>query len=133
MSEKILIVEDNPLNMRLIELALRAKGYTLLKATDGKEVIDAVVKELPDIILLDIQLPDISGLEIARRLKKNQAFKHIPIIAVTACAMKGDKERILEAGCNAYLPKPINIRKLPDKVAEMLLKQQRQKPNPTWK
>ena len=121
MNKKILIVEDNPLNMRLIELALRAKGYTLLKATNGKEAIDVTVKEQPDIILLDIQLPDISGLEIARRLKKNQAFKHIPIIAITACAMKGDKERILEAGCNAYLSKPINIRKLPGKVAEMLL------------
>ena len=121
MNKKILIVEDNPLNMRLIELALRAKGYTLLKATNGKEVIDIVVKELPDIILLDIQLPDICGLRIARRLKKNQALKHIPIIAITACAMKGDKERILKAGCNAYLPKPINIRKLPDKIAEMLL------------
>ena len=79
---------------------------------------------------MDIQLPDISGLEIARRLKKNQAFKHISIIAITAYAMKGDKERIVEAGCDAYLPKPVNVRKLPGKVAEMLLRQQTPKPNP---
>ena len=130
MKEKTLIVEDNPLDMRLIELTLRAKGYTLLKATNGKEAIGVAAREQPDIIILDIQLPGISGLKVARRLKEALAFRHISIIAVTAYAIKGDKERILEAGCDAYLSKPINTRELPGKIAKMLLRRQRPKPNP---
>jgi len=125
MNKKILIVEDNPSNMRLIKLALRAKGYTLLEAIDGKEAIDVVLKEQPDIIILDIQLPKMSGIEVAGKLKKNPVFRHIPIIAVTAYAMKEDKEKIIQSGCDAYLSKPINVRKLPGKIDEILLRQQK--------
>lgn len=125
MKEKILIVEDNPLNMKLIEMILRPKGYTLIAATDGEEALDAAIREKPDLIIMDLNLPKVSGLEATRRLRQIPAFNHIPIIAVTAHAMKGDEEKIIEAGCDAYLPKPIDTRQLPRVIAEMLLQSQR--------
>ena len=127
MKEKILIVEDNPINMRLIEMTLRAKNYTLLQATDGEEALDVAKEGRPDLILMDIQLPKIDGLEVTRRLKKTKAFRRIPVIAMTAYAMKGDKERAIEAGCDAYLSKPINTRELPGMIAEMLSQRQKVK------
>ena len=120
MNEKILIVEDNPQNMRLIEMVLRTKGYTLLKATDGEEAMDMALRELPDLVIMDIQLPKLSGLEVTRKLKETPAFSQIPIICLTAYAMKGDKERFIDGGCDAYLSKPINTRELPGVIAEML-------------
>jgi len=120
MREKILIVEDNPQNMRLFEMVLRAKGYILLKATDGEEALDMATRERPDLIIMDIRLPKMNGLEVTRKLRKTPAFSHTPIIGVTAYAMKGDEERIIESGCDAYLPKPINTRELPEVIAEML-------------
>ena len=125
MQEKILIVEDNPRNMRLLEMTLKVKGYSLLKATDGEEALDMAMTERPDLIIMDIQLPKIDGLEVTRKLKNTQAFSHIPIIALTAYAMKGDKEKAIDAGCDAYLPKPINTRELPGVIAKMLLKRQK--------
>ncbi len=127
MNKKILIVEDNPQNMRLFEMVLRAENYTLLKATDGEEALDIAMRERPDLIIMDIQLPKINGLEVTRKLKNTQAFSHIPIIAITAYAMKGDKERVIDAGCDAYLSKPINTRELPEIIAEMLLQRQKDK------
>ena len=124
MKQKVLIVEDNPLNMRLIEMVLKSNSYTLLKATDGEEALDIATREQPDLVLMDIRLPTVSGLEVARRLKENPAFSHIPIIALTAHAMKGDKEKAIEAGCDSYLSKPINTRELPRLVADMLLRRQ---------
>ena len=128
MKKKILIVEDNPQNMRMLEMALRAKSHNLLKAADGEEALDMVVRERPDLIIMDIELPKLSGLEVARRLKKNPALSHIPIIAVTAYAMKGDKEKAIEAGCDTYLSKPVNTRELPRVVADMLLQQPEDSP-----
>jgi len=128
MKEKILIVEDNPLNMRLIEMTLRAKDYTLLKATDGEEALDTAKRERPDIILMDIRLPKMSGLEVTRKLRQIPTFSHIPIIGVTAYAMKGDSERVIEAGCDMYLSKPINTRELPEVIAKVLLQRQKDKP-----
>lgn len=125
MKQKILIVEDSPPNMRLIEMTLRPKGYELLKATDGEEALDIAIREKPDLIMMDLNLPKVSGLEVTERLRQMPAFNHIPIIAVTAHAMKGDEEKIIEAECDAYLPKPINTHQLPRVVAEML--RQRQK------
>jgi len=110
MNQKILIVEDNPQNMRLIEMVLRAKGYTLLKATDGEEALDTAIRERPDLIIMDIQLPKLNGLEVTMKLRETPALSHIPIIAVTAYAMTGDKERFIDGACDAYLSKPI-IRK----------------------
>ncbi len=131
MKEKILIVEDNPQNMRLIEMLLRTKSYTLLKATDGEEAMNIATTEQPDLIIMDMQLPKVSGLEVTRRLRQMPSFSHIPIIAVTAYAMKGDKEKFIEAGCDAYLSKPLNTRELPNVISEILFHRQ-QKDNPSF-
>ena len=102
-------------------MTLRAKGYILLKATDGEEALDMATRERPDLIIMDIQLPKLSGLEVTRRIRRMPEFNCIPIIALTAYAMKGDSEKFIEAGCDAYLSKPINTRELPEMIAEMLL------------
>jgi len=101
LKEKILIVEDNPQNMRLMEMTLRAKDYTLLKAIDGRESLDMAMKERPDLIIMDIQLPKLSGLEVTRRLRQMPAFSRTLIVAVSANAMKGNMENFTEAGCDA--------------------------------
>ena len=120
MKEKILIVEDNPQNMKLSEMILGVKGYTLLRATDGEEALDMAMKERPDLIIMDVWLPKMNGLEVTRRLRETPAFSRTPIIAVTAYAMKGDREKVIESGCDAYLSKPIDTRELPEVIAEML-------------
>ena len=127
MKDKILVVEDNPQNMRLFEMILSDRGYTLLKAVDGEEALDVAVREPPDLVIMDIQLPGMNGLEVTKKLRENSAFSRIPIIAITASAMKGDKEAAIGAGCSAYLSKPFNIRELTGMIAEILL--QRQKDN----
>jgi len=120
MKEKILIVEDNPMHMRLIEMTLRGKNYTLLKATDGQEALNIAKRERPDLIVMDIRLPKINGFEVAKKLRENPAFSRTPIIAITAYAMKGDRERVIESGCDVYLSKPINTRELPQVIAQVL-------------
>ena len=130
MKKKILIVEDNPQNMRLLEMLLGAKGYTLLKAIDGEEAVNLATSERPDLIIMDIQLPKMNGLEATRQLRQSPDFSHTPIIAITAYAMKGDREKFLEAGCDAYLSKPINTRELPGVISEMLFPPPKDKPVP---
>jgi len=125
MKERILIVEDNPQNMRLLEMVLRARNYALLKATDGEEALDVAMRERPDLIIMDIQLPKLNGLEVTRKLRETPELRHTPIIGVTAYAMKGDKERVIESGCDAYLSKPINTRELPEVISQMLLQRQK--------
>ena len=125
MKEKILIVEDNPLHTKLIVMVLRAKGYTLLEATDGEEALDIAMREQPDLILMDLNLPKMTGFEVTKKLRENPTFSHTPIIAITAYAMRGDRERVIESGCDAYLTKPINTRELPKVIAEMLLQRQK--------
>ena len=120
MTHKILIVEDNPMNMRLIEMILKSEDYVLLKATDGEEALAIAAIDHPDLVLMDIRLPRLSGLEVARKLKKNTQLSHIPIIALTAHAMKGDMEKAMEAGCDSYVSKPIDTRQLPKLVANLL-------------
>jgi len=127
MEEKILIVEDNPQNMRLIEMTLSTRDYTLIKAVNGEEALDIVTKERPDLIIMDMQLPKVSGLEVTRRLRRMPALSHVPILALSAYAMKGDREKFIEAGCDAYLSKPAHPREVLGMVAEML--EQRQKDN----
>jgi len=124
MGKKILIVEDNPQNMRLVEMALSAESYFLLEATNGEEALEIAKKERPDLIIMDVQLPKMSGLEVTRKLREIPDFSRTPIIAITAYAMKGDEEIALDAGCNAYLTKPIRARDLPDLIAKMLLQWQ---------
>ena len=114
MSNNILYIEDNPDNMRLVQRALESRGYRLLQAKNGLDGVHIAETEQVDLILLDINLPDIDGYEVARRLRSSskRALASTPIIAVTANALKGDAERALEAGCDVYMSKPINIREL---------------------
>jgi len=106
----ILIVEDNELNLKLLKDILDFQGYSTVVTGLGAAAVDLARQHLPDLILLDIQLPDISGEEAARRLKADERTRAIPIIAVTAFAMPGDREKVLHSGCDAYLSKPLNIR-----------------------
>ena len=112
MGQKILYIEDNPNNMQLVEKIVRSRGYTLVGAVDGESGLAAAGSEEPDLILLDINLPDIDGYEVARQLRAGEQHQETPIIAVTANALVGDDKKALAAGCTDYLPKPINIREL---------------------
>ena len=109
MKKRILIVEDNDLNLKLFRDLLIAHGYETIETKEGLEAIVLTRSEHPDLILMDIQLPEISGLDVTRRLKSEEIICDIPIIAVTAFAMKDDEEKILAAGCQAYISKPISI------------------------
>jgi len=120
MKEKILIVEDNPLHTKLIEMTLRTKNYILLRANDGEEALDMAIRERPDLIIMDLNLPGMTGFEVTKKLRENPAFSHTPIIAITAYAMKRDREMVIESGCDAYLSKPIDTRELPGVIAELL-------------
>ena len=104
----VLIVEDNEFNMKLFRDVLKAHGYQTLQAFDGLQAVKMARQSQPDLILMDIQLPKISGLEAAKRIKKYPSLTSVPIIAVTAFAMKGDEERILQGGCDGYIAKPIS-------------------------
>ena len=109
MQKTILIVEDNALNMKMFNDLLQAYGYKTLQSIDGSDVMALVKEHRPDLIVMDIQLPGISGLEITQMLKADDEMKHIPVIAVTAFAMRGDEKTILEAGCDDYAAKPISV------------------------
>ncbi len=109
MSKTILIVEDNELNMKLFHDLLEAHGYNTVQTGDGMEVLQLAREHRPNLILMDIQLPEVSGLEVTRWIKEDEELKSIPVIAVTAFAMKGDEEKIREGGCEAYIAKPISV------------------------
>ena len=108
-SKKVLIVEDNDLNMKLFNDLLEAHGYHTLQTRDGVEALRLARQHRPDLILMDIQLPEISGLEVTKWLKEDDDLRAIPVIAVTAFAMKGDEEKIRGGGCEAYIAKPISV------------------------
>ena len=112
MKKRILCVEDNAVNMLLISRIIEAEGYELIKAEDGNVALDILKSTVPDLILLDINLPGISGLELAGLFKADDKIAHVPLIATTAQVLSGDRERCLEAGCDDYIPKPLDIRKL---------------------
>ncbi|MGP1274411.1 MAG: response regulator [Caulobacterales bacterium] len=109
MSKKVLIVEDNELNMKLFHDLLEAHGYETLQTREGLKAIDIAREHRPDLILMDIQLPEVSGLDVTKWLKSDEELSGIPVVAVTAFAMKGDEERIREGGCEGYLSKPITV------------------------
>lgn len=109
MSKTVLIVEDNELNMKLFNDLLQAHGFATLQTKDGREVIGIAREQHPDLILMDIQLPEVSGLEVTKMLKDDPDLRDIPVIAVTAFAMKGDEEKIREGGCEGYIAKPISV------------------------
>ncbi|MBT8471484.1 MAG: response regulator [Marinicaulis sp.] len=116
----VLIVEDNELNMKLFHDLLEAHGYNVLEARDGNEAMELAGEFRPDLILMDIQLPEVSGLEVTQNIKNNDELANIPIIAVTAFAMKGDEERIRQGGCEDYIAKPISVASFIEKVKRYL-------------
>ena len=107
--KRVLIVEDNELNMKLFNDLLEAHGYRTLQTRDGVEALQMAREHRPDLILMDIQLPEVSGLEVTKWIKEDEELRAIPVIAVTAFAMKGDEEKIREGGCEAYIAKPISV------------------------
>jgi len=116
----ILVVDDNPINLKLVSDLLAFEGYRVLKAEDGEQAAASVEAEPPDLILLDVDLPGIDGLTLTRRLKSDVRTGDIIIVALTAFAMKADRQRAMAAGCDAYVTKPIDTRGLPGQVAQLL-------------
>ncbi len=122
MSDKnVMVVEDNEKNRKLMRVVLKAKGYNIIEAATGEEALNLLKNQKPDIILMDIQLPGIDGLTLIKQIKASVITKDIPIIAVTAYAMKGDEQKILDTGCDAYVSKPINTQELP-RIVEKYIK-----------
>jgi two-component system cell cycle response regulator DivK len=122
MGKLILIVEDEPKSLKLIRDLLQVSGYITLEATDGKQGVALARQNKPDLILMDIQMPVMDGIEATRILKADAETKAIPIIALTAQAMKGDEEKIWESGCDGYMPKPLDVKEFLRKVSKFLLR-----------
>ena len=120
MTKMILIVEDEPKNLILLRDLLQVSGYSTIEATDGKQGVELAKSKKPDLILMDIMMPVMDGLEATRILKADATTSNIPVVALTSYAMKGDEERILKAGCDGYLSKPFDIQELLKEVAEYL-------------
>ena len=123
--KRILVIEDQELNRKVVRIVLQSEGYTVVEATDAVEAIASLEDAIPQLILMDIALPGQSGEELARRIKANLAWVDIPIIALTAAAMSGDRERILKSGCDDYLSKPIDIKVLVERVETHLRRTER--------
>jgi len=121
MSTRILIVDDNPVNLKLATDVLEMEGYTVEKAVDAEQAQEMLKSATPDLILMDIALPGMDGLTLTRKLKADERLKDVPVVAMTAFAMKGDEQKALAAGCDGYITKPIDTRKLPQQVAAYLL------------
>jgi two-component system cell cycle response regulator DivK len=119
-SKTVLIVEDNELNMKLFNDLLEAHGYRTLQTRDGIEALTLARRHRPDLILMDIQLPEVSGLEVTKWMKEDEELRAIPVIAVTAFAMKGDDEKIRNGGCEAYMAKPISVARFLETVGRFL-------------
>ena len=122
--ERILIVDDNATNLKLVAYLMKANGYTVDTALDAESAIVAIRNNHPDVILMDLQLPGIDGLELTKKLKSDPATQSIIIVAVTAYAMKGDQAKALAAGCDDYITKPIDTRTLPETIAKHLAKRE---------
>lgn len=120
MPKTVLIVEDNELNMKLFRDLLEAHGYQTLQTRNGIEALSLARDHRPDLILMDIQLPEVSGLDVTKWLKEDDQLRNIPVIAVTAFAMKGDEERIREGGCEAYISKPITVSMFLDTIRQFI-------------
>ncbi|MHB8859569.1 MAG: response regulator [Thermoleophilia bacterium] len=118
--KKILVVEDNVMNLELVSDLLEAHGFSVVQAQSGAAAIELAEKEQPDLILMDLQLPEMDGLEATRRLKQNQLTNRIDVVALTAHAMLGDEEKAREAGCSGYIAKPINTREFAEVISGFL-------------
>jgi two-component system cell cycle response regulator DivK len=119
-AKTVLVVEDNELNMKLFHDLLEAHGYNILQTKDGMDALRIARECRPDLILMDIQLPEVSGLEVTKWIKEDEDLKSIPVIAVTAFAMKGDEEKIRDGGCEAYIAKPISVTNFLETVRKFL-------------
>lgn len=119
---RVLIVDDTELNRKVVKTVLLSQGFEVLEAEDGEQALSMATEMLPDIILMDVQLPKMDGYEVARRLRAQPETQNLPIIALTAHAMAGESERAREAGCNGYMSKPINTRTLVDEITSYLAK-----------
>jgi two-component system cell cycle response regulator DivK len=119
-NERILLVEDDFMNMKLAQHVLETEGYTVVKATTGQEALQKIKANPPDLILMDVQLPDIDGLTLVRIIRAKAMTRDITILALTAYAMKGDREKILKIGCNDYISKPINVQEFINTVRRHL-------------
>lgn len=120
--KRVLIVEDNPLNMKLFTAMIQAQGYDVLQATDGTKGLYTAQLQHPDLIIMDIQLPDISGMDVTRSLKADQATQDIPIIATSAFALRGDEEKIWASGCDGYMAKPIAISQFLELIESLMVR-----------
>jgi CheY-like chemotaxis protein len=116
----ILIVDDNPTNLKLAAEVLEFEGHVIARAGDAEEAQEVLKLTKPELILMDIQMPGMDGLTLTRLLKANPSYQHIPVVALTAFAMKGDEDKVREAGCHSYITKPIETRKFPGQVAAIL-------------
>jgi two-component system cell cycle response regulator DivK len=124
MTETILYIEDNSDNRLLVRRVLEAEGYRVIEAEDGIQGLSHIRSEVPDLVIIDINLPEMDGYEVTMRLKQLPGMQTVPVVAMTANVMKGDRERTLAAGCDGYIPKPINIDTLPAEIARFLRKSQ---------
>jgi CheY-like chemotaxis protein len=120
MTFQILVVDDNPTNLKLASDVLEMEGYSTIKAADAEEAQKILEQTTPDLILMDIALPGMDGLTLTRKLKADERLRHVPVVALTAFAMKGDDQKAIDAGCNGYITKPIDTRKLAQRVADFL-------------
>ncbi len=120
MTAQILVVDDNPTNLKLASNVLEMAGYSTIKAADAEEAQQILQQTTPDLILMDIALPGMDGLTLTRKLKADKRLQHVPVIALTAFAMKGDDQKALDAGCSGYITKPIDTRKLAQRVSDFL-------------
>ena len=120
MAKTVMIVEDNELNMKLFHDLLESQGYGTVQTANGMDALDLARAHHPDLIIMDIQLPEVSGLEVTKWLKEDEELQHIPVIAVTAFAMKGDEERILAGGCEGYISKPISVPHFLETIAKYI-------------
>ena len=118
--KSILVVDDNPMNLKLVAVVLRNSGYTVRTAQTAREALALIDEAVPSLILMDIQMPEMDGLTLARRLKSEPRTRGALIVALTAAAMTGDRERALEAGCEGYMTKPIDTRTLSTRIEELL-------------
>jgi two-component system, cell cycle response regulator DivK len=118
--EPILVVDDTPANLRLVRVLMESEGYDVRTATNAEEALRVLDVFRPRLILMDVQLPDVDGLQLTHQIKTGAATRDIVIVALTAYAMRGDEERFLEAGCDGYISKPFDTRTMPDRIAEYL-------------
>ena len=118
--KRILVVEDNEMNMQLVEFLLEEGGYGIVKAASGEEAMAIAGRESVDLILMDIHLPGVDGLSVVRKLKSDEPTRKIPILALTAHAMRGDKDRFLQAGCDGYISKPIDVKTFLDSISSFI-------------